>query len=247
MRAARLAAIVAILAAVALYAACERPSGSPILLPLVGWEGQASAGGTLDLDSARAERQRILTQISQSDTYLPTMLGQADSMLRRWQQRLTHPLSVYLTATAVAGQTPAHQQAVRDAFGRWGRVAGIPVQFAITPDSSRADVIVHWVRTFPVRRAGQADVVWNRDGWLIKATLTLATHTSDGDALSADAVYTVALHEIGHVLGLGHSDMPEDVMYPTTSVHDLTFRDRHTARLLYGLPPGSLRAPQRTR
>jgi hypothetical protein len=33
------------------------------------------------------------------------------------------------------------------------------------------------------------------------------------------------------------------VMYPTTSVHDLTSRDRKTAMLLYSLPPGSLRGP----
>lgn len=201
----------------------------------------------MDLDSARAERQRILMRISESDTYLPTMLSQGDSMLRRWPERLTRPLSVYLTNTTAAGHTSAHQQAVRDAFGRWARVAAIPVQFTFARDSSRADVMVHWLRAFPMRRAGQADVVWNRDGWLIRATLTLATHTTDGHALSPEAIYTVALHEIGHVLGLGHSDAPEDVMYPTTSVHDLTFRDRHTARLLYGLPPGSLRTPEHTR
>jgi len=48
----------------------------------------------------------------------------------------------------------------------------------------------------------------------------------------------------GHLLGLGHSDQPEDVMYPTTTVHDLTNRDRRTAGLLYALPPGSVKQPR---
>ena len=37
--------------------------------------------------------------------------------------------------------------------------------------------------------------------------------------------------------------VPVDEMYPTTSVHDLTSRDRKTAMLLYSLPPGSVRGP----
>ena len=81
---------------------------------------------------------------------------------------------------------------------------------------------------FPIRRAGQADITWNRGGWITRGTLTLATRMRDGMPLSDDAVYTVALHEIGHLLGLGHSDDPHDVMYPTTEVHDITARDRRS-------------------
>jgi hypothetical protein len=102
---------------------------------------------------------------------------------------------------------------------------------------------VRWIEAFPVERAGQADITWDRQGWVAHGTLTLATHTFGGQLLSPDAVQTVALHEIGHLLGLGHSDDPRDVMYPSTEVHDLTLRDRATAQLLYALPPGSLRLP----
>src|SRR4029079_1225648 len=44
----------------------------------------------------------------------------------------------------------------------------------------------------------------------------------------------LALHEIGHILGLGHSTSPLDVMYPTVSTQPgLSFDDIAGGRYLY--------------
>jgi hypothetical protein len=200
-----------------------------------------SYGGAVDVDSVRAARLGILRHIAGPDSYLPAMLVEADSLLRRWPERTVPPLRVHHLLGQVAGYSPDLRDASRAAFVRWERVGAIPVRFDFVNDSGSADVVVRWVERFPLRRAGQADIRWNGAGWIVSGTLTLATHTSDGIPLDRDAVYTVALHEIGHLLGLGHSDDPQDVMFPTTSVHDITPRDRHTARLLYAVPPGPLR------
>ncbi len=201
------------------------------------------SAGLLRPDSLRRE---ILRRVNGSGTYLPAMLTQSDSILKRWADRTTNPLVVYVPPDggAARGYVPRLGEAVRRAFDRWQRVAGIPVTFVYTRDSSRADVIVRWISEFPMDRTGQADVRWNGAGWLLSGTLTLATRNPGGILLPAEAVYTVALHEIGHLIGLGHSDSPADVMYPTTDIRvDITVRDRQTARLLYDLPPGSLRGP----
>ena len=194
-------------------------------------------------DSLRAARARLLKAIAERDTYLPAMLVESDSLVRRWPERVARPIRVYLPEPAISGYTVAMGLAVENAFARWERVGGIPVSFSVVRDSAAVDVQVRWVDAFQFERAGQADVVWDRQGWVVHGTLTLATHTFRGHPLSADAVQTVALHEIGHLLGLGHSDDPRDVMYASTEVHDLTLRDRQTAQLLYALPPGSLRLP----
>ena len=52
---------------------------------------------------------------------------------------------------------------------------------------------------------------------------------------------TMALHELGHAVGLGHSSDPKDALYPTSGAAALTPRDRRTATVLYELPTGSVR------
>src|SRR5260370_10760793 len=182
--------------------------------------GETQSAGLLRSDSLLRIRESVLQRIAQSNTYLPAMLLQSDSVLKRWPDRTSSPLLVYLPEVQIPGYTPELGESVKNAFWRWERVAGIPVTFFFTHDSSRADVIVEWIREFPIERTGQADVRWNHEGWIMSGTLTVATHNPGGVVLPPEAVYTVALHEIGHLLGLGHSDDSADVMYPTTEAPD---------------------------
>jgi hypothetical protein len=204
---------------------------------------RVAQGGTIDIDSVRAARALARRRIAELDTYVPAMLRASDSVLKRWPDRRAEPVSVYLPASDMRGYTPAHRQAIVDALTRWQRASAIPVTFRLVRDSAAAEVKVVWIEQFGIRRTGQADMVWNGLGWLVRGRLTMATHSPDSVPLTPEETYTVALHEIGHLLGLGHSDDPADLMYPSTTIHDLTLRDKRTANLLYALPPGSLRDP----
>jgi predicted Zn-dependent protease len=48
-------------------------------------------------------------------------------------------------------------------------------------------------------------------------------------------------HEIGHALGLNHAGDATSVMYRESATAEIAQSDRATLRLLYLLPPGSLR------
>src|ERR1019366_2639150 len=60
-------------------------------------------------------------------------------------------------------------------------------------------------------------------------------------------LYTVALHETGHALGLGHSDQPGDVMYPYYRfATGLAPGDIAAIQAVYGTTPGFVTPPSGT-
>jgi hypothetical protein len=53
---------------------------------------------------------------------------------------------------------------------------------------------------------------------IINSTTTLAVQTNHGNSLNEEDLQNVALHELGHVLGVGHSNYTGDLMYSTYSI-----------------------------
>jgi hypothetical protein len=195
--------------------------------------------GYLDL-LARAEIRRRI-RASYPYTYLSSIVAaSSDSMLHRWDDRVNRPVRVSLRPDTVSGFQAPFLDAVRAAFGRWEQ-ARVPVRFDLSTDSTDAEVHFVWRSEFGIDRTGQTDLEWDQDGHLRSGTVTIATHDPRGHLLGPDDVRVVALHEIGHLIGLDHSQDSTDVMFAKTVLRDLSDRDIRTAKLLYALAPGSLR------
>jgi hypothetical protein len=189
---------------------------------------------------ARAEIRRRI-RASAGLTYMNDIVAEsADSEIHRWDGRVGSPVRVLLTPSTTANFQPAFLDEVRAAFQRWIE-AGVPVRFTFDTDSASAEVRFQWRIQFEGARSGQTDLLWDEEGRLTGGTVTLATFDPKGQPLGPDDVRVIAMHEIGHLLGLDHSHDTGDIMYAQPMVRDLSPHDIATVQLLYDLAPGSLR------
>jgi hypothetical protein len=185
------------------------------------------------------EIRRHLVQ-GQGGTYIGDILASQDSLLVRWPENSV--LHVWIQpGTTASNWSSSYVGMVRTSFTTWA-AAGAPIGVDFVDDSAAALVHVVWIDRFPEGAAiGQTRQTYDQFRWLVGGEITLATHTVNGYELDAPMVRAAALHEIGHLLGVGHSSSPGDIMSAEAHALELSRADLLTLRLLYVLPPGSVR------
>lgn len=118
---------------------------------------------------------------------------------------------------------------VKESFMEWRQ--HLPFTFFFT-DSSRAEIKVYWTERFDEPISGK--VVWGRRNQdLVSAHIVIAFRSHTGYELSEEETRTVALHEIGHAVGLSHTDEPTSVMRTPIITRKLGAHDLAQVRSLY--------------
>ena len=186
-------------------------------------------------------RQRI--RDGARGTYMVDMLESQDSVLYRWPDSRDRPLRVWVQSDPkIRSWWIGYVQTARESFMEW-ETAGLPIRFEYPTDSTGADIIIRWIEQFPSNelRIGRTRRLADHNAWVTRAEIVVALHDRDGDSFPPDEVSEILRHEIGHALGLGHSKDRGTIMYPENTQLDITSLDRETLRLLYTLPPGSIK------
>ena len=127
---------------------------------------------------------------------------------------------VFLNESNVLPNQDEHQL-VRDAFALWANE--VPLTFTEVDSASQADFLISW----EVGNHGDSDPFDGIGGTLAHATFPnpfadrqVEIHFDEeepwSNSTTADVdLLTVAAHEIGHSLGLDHSNDPNALMYPS--------------------------------
>jgi hypothetical protein len=199
-------------------------------------DGDVAVRAMSEVDGTDEVRQRL--ELGSFDTYIGEVLSAHDSSLARWRERRGDPLRVWIQPMArIRDWSPLLPPLVREAFVEWG-ASGVPLTFTFVLDSVTADVHVSWVDRFNEPISGKT--LWTHDDgwWILDANIVLAVHHRNGEPLDTAAMHAIALHEVGHLIGLDHTKDSTSIMAPRVRVKQISAADRATAQLLYSLPPG---------
>ena len=217
---------------------------APMVAPLPNALDAPPAGTpTIDLMAVLAVRRRI--EREGALVYLDSMWADTDSTLVRWADRNGAALRVaFVPDTALAGWNPSIIDAARGGLAPWNNNSA-NLRFAEVTNVAEADIVVSFVAA--VSDSGELGVTQTQSattGATSRVDITLALRqTEAGPLIAPQLMRRVAAHEFGHAMGLPHSGMRDDIMFPTSTVTAPSRRDQATLQLLYAVPPGPLKTP----
>jgi predicted Zn-dependent protease len=213
--------------------------------PGAGTVAEGSGGAALDLREAVVEPARC----AQAGYLCSGLLERPEPRVLRWSDD-TRAIRIGLPQPE--GVEPDRARALQAAAAA-GLLTWQGKPFTIEIERSgggeAVDFTVRWSSRLEGAQLGRVDTRWFREadgrtGMQVQDFVLVHRDPFDRDRpLATRKVQLAAAHEMGHALGLPHSDSDRDVMFPTNTARSLSARDYATMAALYSLQNGALVTP----
>lgn len=176
----------------------------------------------------------------------PGLAERDEARILRWHEG-TEEIRIRIPPPPIepAGRARALQDAVARGILAWqDKPFTLRIERSARPAGE--DFAVEWADRIGASELGRAQTEWTRTTSgeaamrVPRFVLAYLNPFDPSSLLSPEQIQLTAAHEMGHALGLPHSDSPRDVMYPTNTATSLTPRDFETMWGLYALPNGAV-------
>lgn len=160
----------------------------------------------------------------------------------RWNKTCM-PLTVYVQDSKDVPEY--YREVVMNAYLAWQRASEGIVRFEFVEDASQADMKCYFKSGNPSETIGNHEFTVNGNR-ITGSVITFNKTDKNGHSLDSKQLYSSALQEVGHSIGLtGPSNSIYDVMYPvgTKFNTEITTRDIKTLALVYATLPDITNVP----